>query len=293
MLPPFVPIPSADGAVFVHTKQDLNPVCTTPWPKVWNTREDVIVYIEEQIVCVQLADGVVSSEHKFSLPEMFEALCIFFAYGCIFIGGKGGAEKIICIRLCDMKPMGVEHPNILKKYRKSIDDFFVWNELVYAIDNHIHPKYLLGYALEEETWKCVERIKLKGHSAEERVKGGLLWGDTLVLLSRSSHRAGSTTYLSLYPNLVFERYLCWHKTLGSMGVTDITRIRVFQNELLLVTNAGAYLLSKEGTEADIKCVSSESYLVDVYPFVKQPWIGVVSKFGKKKKILIQVNEDDA
>ena len=152
---------------------------------------------------------------------------------------------------------------------------------------------MLGYSFDEKIWKCVERIKLKGHSSEERVRGGLLWGETLVLLSRSSHRAGSTTYLSFYPNLIFERYLCWHKTLGSTGITDITRIRIFQDELLLITNDGVYLLSKGGTEVDVRCVSSEKYLVDVYPFAKKTWLGIVSKFGKKKKVLIYLNEDNA
>ena len=93
MLPPFVPIPFEHGAKFVHTKQDLNPVYTTSWPKVWNAQENVIVYVEEEIVFVQLLDGMIDSEKRFPLPDIFEALCVFFAYGCVFIGGKGGEKK--------------------------------------------------------------------------------------------------------------------------------------------------------------------------------------------------------
>ena len=286
MLPPFLPIPFRDGAEFIDGDKNSCGVYSSSWPKAWGSSNELIVCVGEAIVCSVMKEGVKIQEVCIPIPEFFEALCVFLSEQYIFVGGKGGKIKIICVRIADFARMDVEHPNLLRKYRKSIDDFFVWNDRMYAIDNHIHPKYLLGYILEGEQWCCVDKRKLKGHAPEERVKGGLLWGDTLVLLSRSAHRAGSSTYLSMYPNLEFSHYLCWHKTLGSSGITDIYGMRVHKKNLLLVTNIGiAILRKKEGREEDVIVHYAQKNMIDVYPLDDQEWIGIVSKFGKIKKIM--------
>jgi hypothetical protein len=243
--------------------------------------------VDTCIVCAILVDGYLSTSHSFPIPELFDVLCVYFWNDYVLIGGRGGAIKILCIRLSTLFSLEVEHPNILKKFRKSIDDFFVWNTSLYAVDNHIHPKYLLRYEVQDDRLCFHSSLKIKGNAPEERIKAGVLWGDSLVLLSRSAHRAGTSIYLSFYPQLQFRNYLCWHHTIGMpSGLSHIHKIRVHNEHLVLVTNLGVALLQKDQTELDLHILYPEKGLVDVYPREDSPWEGIQSHLGNQKKMIL-------
>ena len=110
------------------------------------------------------------------------------------MGIQGGKEKILLFSLQTKEFIPVAHPQFILKYRKSIDGFFAWEEEYIAIDNHIHPKYLLRYHRTPVELSYVDRIRLQEHGPEERIKMGVLWGNTLVLLSQSANRIGTTTF---------------------------------------------------------------------------------------------------
>ena len=141
MLPPFVPIPHEKGCYFLGQDDTKNFFCLH-WPKVWGSTDEQIVHINE---VVQVFHCESKERVQFSLPIDFDPLCVFFAQGFLFIGGKGGEEKILAYSLKKKKRLAVAHPKLLRKYRKSIDDFFLWKDDIYAVDNHIQPKYLLCY----------------------------------------------------------------------------------------------------------------------------------------------------
>ena len=158
---------------------------------------------------------------------------------------------------------------------------------MYAVDNQIYPKYLLRYEVQDTQLCFGSSIKIIGHAPEEKIKGGTLWGDTLVLLSRSAHRAGTSTYLSFYPKLEFSHYLCWHHAMGIPSVlSDIYKIRVYQDRLILVTNNGIALLEKGQTEVDVKIRYPAKRLIDVYPYENSPWEGIQTHFGDQKKLIL-------
>lgn len=289
MLSPYVPIPSPNGVIFVNSQNQHTSIQTSSWPSAWGSQNTDIVYVQDLLYWYSLQSVGWELVFVSPLPEHFEALSIFFWNQLILIGGKGGQTKIICIDTTSRKTIEVEHPNILKKFRKSIDDFFVWNDLLYAVDNHIHPKYILGYRFENSMLCFVEKKQLISHASEERVKSGLIWNNTLVMLSVSAHRLGTTSFVSFYPNLEFSSYLCWHKVIGmSETIVEIKKIIKNGEELLFLTNLGLARWKMGQKEEDIELVCPNKKLIDVYVWPNEEWWGIEKDFaGQKKQILLQ------
>ena len=286
---PYVPIPAPNGVFFVNSAQEKTGVHCYSWPIAWESRNTDIVFVQEKLywyTCTR--EGWVLVK-EFMLPENFQTLCLFFWEELLLVGGKGGQSKILCFDCTSKDSIPVEHPNVLKKFRKSIDDFFVYEGLLYAVDNHIHPKYVLGYRLENGVLCCVEKRKLESHAAEERVTSGCMWNDTLVMLSISSHRAGTTSFVSFYPQLRFSSYLCWHKVVGlSVGIVGITKIIPYGDELIFLTNQGLARWKQGQTEQEVEIFYAHKNLIDVYVWPDKEWWGIEKGVGgQKKQILLQ------
>ena len=257
------------------------------WPQTWGVdTAHGIAFVSDALYWRDLGGEI----HKTLLPAHFTAKSIDFHLGMLLVGGQGGDQKIIALSLPDYQRIEVDHPNLLLKYRKSIDGFFVHGHHLYAIDNHILPKYLLRYQRSSERLEFKDKIKLKSQAPEEKILSGLKWKSYLVLLSKSAHRVGSTSFISFYSleDFTLLSTLSWHKIAGvGTGIKEITRIKVVRSYLILISNLGVHYLidCPSPIEQNLKLIYTCPRLVDAH-FLDDGSMVVIQKgFGDQKKTI--------
>jgi hypothetical protein len=195
---------------------------------------------------LRLSEGCLMAEEggrsiwSLQLPETFSPKCLLATETAVFAGGKGGDEKLWGWWLEDGAPIQVESPKLLRRYRKSIDDLFLWEDSLLAVDNLIHPKYLLQYREDAGSLRFEEKRSLESNGPQEHILRGVRSGSRLGILSATMHRAGKSFYATIYqwPSLHVEHSLVWH-SLGPPGEpTRLTDLAFTDSALLLGTNLG-------------------------------------------------------
>jgi hypothetical protein len=106
---------------------------------------------------ISLYDIETSTELKLSIPFKLKPKTILLNENNLFIGGfiiggKMNNEILIQYHIQNDKWYLLEIPEEVKKFEKAIDDLLVNDTLLIAIDNEIHPKYILYYHLNSKTF---------------------------------------------------------------------------------------------------------------------------------------------
>ena len=254
------------------------------WSHAWCADSDHGIAYATDIVVYRDPSGTV---WNYELPKDFKPKRMCFLKEMLLIGGQGGTQKIFAVSLKSKQILNVDQPKLLLKFRKSIDGFFVCNDVIHAIDNNIHPKYILRYVPTDGALRYVDKIRLHSQAPEEKVKQGVLWQDRVVLLSKSAHRAGSTTFLSFYTVNDMSLYatLSWHKLMGyGTGLNEIMAIKIVKGKLILLTNIGVHMLEQKNspTESDLQLIHTIPRLIDAHLLADGSWMFIQKGFGNRK-----------
>ena len=127
----------------------------------------------------------------------------------LFVGGYCGKEILGMYDLSCEKPewIPLSVPEKITRRRKSIDDFIVDGTRLIAVDNIVHPKWLLLYNISKpHEPELKDYFKLENHGPNEQIEMGVKGLNWIALLSHTVGRSGSCDHTALLDKKYLKEY---------------------------------------------------------------------------------------
>jgi hypothetical protein len=152
----------------------------------------------------RLATGCLRDGHfivgpSYPLPRRYHGLCVLVINDFAYVGGSCGKDMIGRISLGGESAGQWEplpKPAYMRQRGKAVDALLLREDMLYAVDNVIFPKYILAYKLTANYLKLVKVVSLDAHGTYEQVRASVLGSDYLAILSSTCSEMGHSCNLS-------------------------------------------------------------------------------------------------
>lgn len=222
-----------------------------------------------------------------------ETLCLYENH--ILFGGicnenfdSNNCEIICTYDLNTKEYKAVDMP--FRVYGKAIDDFLIDGETVIAVDNIVHPKYLIEYDFSDvKNPKILKTHELPNNGPYERIKKATMNNHFLAIESSTIGQFGSAHIINIFRKGDYENYISLRNWVHFIeGEVLSNKIKLFYNDMIIIRNLLCISAGRKG----FGFISLDDFVYTADGEEKNWTVDYINPREKNITKIIRVNEEE-